>query len=163
LKKSALAASLALIVLAVGCSTPDGSTHASDSDPNVEEYLTHMRKDATGQWWEEDGADWVDSLPVESQRRIAERSMLSRDPKMQFVGAALFYRLHDDARGDVAVAELIIQGGDATGFGWSWVHSGKPGEMETRLAGVRQALLARYDQLTPEQRARADSFLHPKE
>jgi hypothetical protein len=153
---------MAVLVLSLAlsaCASSGTPAAGATADPHVDEFFAHVRSDTDHQWLEEESDAWLATLPKQSRIRIAERALRDSDAEVRYVGVAQFYRLGEDARGDDAAAQLAIQGGDLTGLGWGWLHSGKPGLLEERRAGIRKALLARYDQLTPEQQANARKVL----
>jgi hypothetical protein len=131
--------------------------HALGMVPVADEFFALAKQDP--EWLEENGFGWLASLPVDVRLQIAERAMQQSTIEVQLLAPHQFYDLGLDERGDAALAELFLQDLDLTGFAWGWMHSGKPGLMEARLAGIRRALLARYEVLTPEQQARAKELL----
>lgn len=150
---------MGVLAIAAGCAKPERPTPVEASDARVDEFFERVRSDTDHQWLENAGDAWLANLPPESQVLIAERALHDSDPELQTLGAQLFYALGMDERGDAAVADLAIQGVDVTGFGWGWMHSGEAGLLEKRMDGIRRILLSRYEQLTPEQRIRAEEIL----
>lgn len=155
----ALLLAMGVLAIAGGCARPERPTPVVTSDARVDEFFERVRSDTDHQWLENAGDAWLANLPPESQVLIAERALHDSDPELQTLGAQLFYALGMDERGDAAVADLAIQGVDVTGFGWGWMHSGEAGLLAKRMNGIRHILLSRYEQMTPEQRTRAEKIL----
>jgi hypothetical protein len=125
--------------------------------PVTDEFLARARSDR--EWLEAESHEWLATLPTEVRLRVAERALADADQQVQFSGVLQYYAMHLDDRGDAAVAGLILDGFDATGLGWGWIHSGDAGLADRRFAGVRRELIARYDSLSPEQQLRARTVL----
>jgi hypothetical protein len=155
----ALLLAIAAVTSAVGCASGARPAPAAPADARVDEFFAHVRSDTDHAWLEESSDAWLTELPAGTRIQIAERALGDPDPAVQLSGPLQFYALGMDERGDAAMAKLAVQGVDLTGVAWGWLHSGDAGLMGRRMAGIRRALIADYEQMTAEQRLRAEAIL----
>lgn len=92
------------------------------------------------------------AVPTDAQEDAAELAARSPAERSLLDQAMQAYAQRQDARGDEAVAGLIMNGFNATGLTWGWLHSGDAGLLDRRLESIRAILLARRDTMTPKQR-----------
>lgn len=143
---------LLISMLLVGCPSSDG-------DAAVRSFFRQAEAPSGDQWLDEHANGFVDTLPRATQIQIAERASTHRDANVRLYGAALFYKLGLDERGDQTAAELVIRGDDLTALGWAWLHSGDSTLMERRVEGIGRVLESRLPQLTALEQQRAQKFL----
>lgn len=92
------------------------------------------------------------AAPTDAEQDAADLAALSPAERALLDEAKQAYGQHQDARGDEAVAGLIMNGFDATGFAWGWMHSGDAGLLNRRVEAIRAILLARRDTMTAQQK-----------
>lgn len=89
---------------------------------------------------------------TDAEQDAAEFAALPPATRALLDEASTAYAQHHEARGDKAVAALIMAGFNASGFTWSWLHSADPGLLDRRMASIRAILLARRDTMTRAQK-----------
>ncbi|MBJ6982031.1 hypothetical protein [Luteimonas sp. MC1572] len=152
---TALAFALALS-LALGAGTC--SNHATDT-PAVDAFFAHVEARDGARWLEEEADDHIATLADNDALALAHRALTHADADVRLYGLGLLYRFGLNDEADAAAAELLIRGDDLAGLGWGWLHSGDPTLLETRLDGIRAALVRRLPALPAERRQAAEAFL----
>lgn len=103
--------------------------------------------------------DSLDRLPADRRREVAGALSDEADPRLPLLGATVFLDLGDESAADRALAAGVLAGADLGGLFYGWLHGDRPDEPVRRYVGVSRALLARYDDLAGDARARAERFL----
>jgi hypothetical protein len=74
-------------------------------------------------------------------------------------GAGILVSVGDEQAAAPAFARFVLNGGDMTGFFWSWLHGADSRTAMRMYIAIAEVLLARLNTLTPVERERAQAFL----
>ena len=134
-------------------------SNRATATPAVHTFFTHAEAGDGTRWLEEEADDHVARLTGDEALLIARRALAHANSDVRVYGLGLLYHLDHNDEADTAAAELLIRGDDLAGLGWGWLHSGDPALLESRLDGIRAALVRRLPSLPPERRQAAEAFL----
>jgi hypothetical protein len=138
---------------------PASAIASPQSSPLLTKYRSAVA-DVTGQEERERAArDFVASLS-DGDRVLLARA-LAKSPKQDEMtrGAALLVDLHREKEAAPVFAAFVADGGDMTGYFWSWMHGGDDKRAPRMYIAISRELLARIDSLSGEPRRRAEALL----
>ena len=105
------------------------------------------------------GGSYVASLNDTDKRLLANALVAEKQSPYDVYGASVLVSLGDEKAASPAFARFVLDGGDMTGFFWSWLHGADPQTAARMYISVAEILLTGLDELTPAERERAQRFL----
>jgi hypothetical protein len=102
---------------------------------------------------------YVTSLPNADTRLLANALSAENEPPYDLYGASILVSLGDEPAASRVFARFVRNGGDMTGFFWSWIHGADSDTAARMYIGIAEILLPELDTLTPSERERAQRFL----
>jgi len=105
------------------------------------------------------GGSYVTSLSKADARLLANALVAGKQAPYDVYGASMLVSLGDEPAASRGFARFILNGGDMTGFFWSWIHGADAHTAARMYIGIAEVLLADLDTLTPSERERAQRFL----
>jgi len=102
---------------------------------------------------------YVTSLSNADKRLLADALIAEKQPPYDVYGASILVSLGDEQAASLVFARFILNGGDMTGFFWSWIHGADAHTAARMYVNIAEILLAELDTLTPPERERAQRFL----
>jgi len=102
---------------------------------------------------------YVSSLSNADTRLLANGLIAAKQPPYDVYGASILVSLGDEAGASRGFARFILNGGDMTGFFWSWIHGADSHTAARMYISIAEILLAELNTLTPSERERAQRFL----
>ena len=138
---------------------PDGAPAVQPAAPLVSHFKSLVGTASSVDDVAAKGGSYVASLTDADKRLLANALVAGKQSPYDVYGASVLVSLGDEKTASPAFARFVLNGGDMTGFFWSWLHGADPRTAARMYVSIAEILLSGLDTMTPSERERAERFL----